>query len=269
MKMCRGFRIAAVALAWFIACAGAIDPAAAQMSLAEVGKASKKTGPLLFGSIEFSSPNLNALPQWNRVLRKMQADRTRMEASQTWQNMLAKARGLSKRAQLDAVNVYFNKWPYKLDFDLYGVSEFWATPLEFMSRSGDCEDYAIAKFFALRELGFRNEEMRVVALYDRIRGIGHAILAVYWGADILVLDNLSNYVLSHEEYSHYDPQYSVNSTTRWAYVKASKPWPGVKPPAALSTVVAPPVVRPMSARPPAKSLAERRPEPAEQAEDGK
>ena len=48
-----------------------------------------------------------------------------------------------------------------------------------MRMSGDCEDYAIAKFFALRQLGFGAEQMRIVILWDEIRGIGHAVLAVY------------------------------------------------------------------------------------------
>ncbi len=48
-----------------------------------------------------------------------------------------------------------------------------------MNNSGDCADYAIAKFFALRYLGYSNEEMRIAVVYDRMRRIGHAVLAIY------------------------------------------------------------------------------------------
>ena len=87
-----------------------------------------------------------------------------------------------------------------------------------MSRSGDCEDYAIAKYFALRALGFDRDALRIVVLKDRIRGIGHAVLAVYLADDILILDNLSDRIFSHLKYKHYVPQYSMNETARWAHV---------------------------------------------------
>ena len=120
--------------------------------------------------------------------------------------------------RIKAVNNFFNRWPYKQDRELYGVGEYWATPKEFMTRSGDCEDYPIAKYFALRKLGFEKEELRVVILMDEIRGIGHAVLAIYVENDILILDSLSNLILPHSRYKHYVPQYSMNETTRWAHV---------------------------------------------------
>ncbi len=106
---------------------------------------------------------------------------------------------------------------YRHDAELYGRSEYWATPREFMARSGDCGDYAIAKYFALRALGFDPDALRIVVLRDRIRGIGHAVLAVYLADDIPILDSLSGLIVSHARYRHYDPQVSMNETTRWAH----------------------------------------------------
>ena len=91
-----------------------------------------------------------------------------------------------------------------------------------MTRSGDCEDYSIAKYFALRQLGFNKEELRIVILMDRIRGIGHAVLAYYAKDQILILDSLSNLILPHSRYKHYVPQYSMNETTRWAHIGGFK-----------------------------------------------
>jgi predicted transglutaminase-like cysteine proteinase len=91
-----------------------------------------------------------------------------------------------------------------------------------MNRSGDCEDYSIAKYFALRKLGFAKEELRVVILLDKIRGIGHAVLALYAKDEILILDSLSNLILPHSRYKHYVPQYSMNETTRWAHIGGAK-----------------------------------------------
>ena len=60
--------------------------------------------------------------------------------------------------------------------------------------------------------------MRIVMLTDTIRGIAHAVLAVKQGDETYVLDNLSDLLLSHRKYEHYQPQYSVNEQFRWAHV---------------------------------------------------
>ena len=84
------------------------------------------------------------------------------------------ADNLGSRRKLGAVNSFMNRWPYRQDRELYGSSEHWATPREFMSRAGDCEDYAIAKYFALRQVGFGLDDLRIVILRDEIRNVGHA-----------------------------------------------------------------------------------------------
>ena len=184
----------------------------------------------LFGSIEMGSGSLQGLPQWIRVLTVMQAeapafDRCLDNAAdcgtpvlKNWRKIVTSARDLGRREKLETVNNFFNRWPYKLDSEIYGLGEYWATPREFMTRSGDCEDYSIAKYFALRKLGFGADEMRIVILMDQIRGIGHAVLAIQEGNDTLILDSLSNLLLSHTVYKHYAPQYSMNETTRWAHI---------------------------------------------------
>ena len=90
-----------------------------------------------------------------------------------------------------------------------------------MRRSGDCEDYSIAKFYALRQLGFSDEELRIVVLKDAIRGVGHAVLAVYTDDDIRILDSLSDMVLTHTVYRHYQPLSSVSEVARWMHAKPS------------------------------------------------
>lgn len=212
---------------------GWAKPAAAQ-SLGDFLKSSRNKGGALFGSTEISSDTLKALPQWARVLSKVKQERRAFRACldnpaactsaglKSWREVSAAAKGKPRAAMLKTVNQYFNRWPYKIDQELYGVSEFWATPQEFMKRSGDCEDYSIAKFFALRDLGLSNDEMRVVILMDRIRRIGHAVLAVYQGNDILILDSLTDLIFSHRKYRHYIPQYSMNESTRWAHFYEKK-----------------------------------------------
>jgi len=235
----RGFLAACAALFAVGLVGPSVGAAAGDTMLADLAMTSQALGNGLFGSAEVRSDSLQGLPQWTRVLADMQAegpvfDRCLADAGEcatpvltNWRKIIAAAQGLSRREKVTAVNDFFNRWPYKLDQEIYGRSEYWATLREFMTRSGDCEDYSIAKYFALRKLGFGKDEMRIVILMDQIRGIGHAVLAVYDGDDILILDSLSNLILPHTRYKHYAPQYSMNETTRWAHIggfeKQSKP----------------------------------------------
>ena len=222
----RRFLTSSLALA---ACASCPAGLRAQ-SLADFAQAAQNQGKGLFGSTEIPSLSFEALPQWRRVLAVMEQERPVYQAcladpthcssntQSIWRQIVVQASKLPQPEQLHAVNRFFNRWPYKLDPEIYGRSEYWASPSEFMSSSGDCEDFAIAKFFALRDLGLGNDDMRIVILFDRIRNIGHAVLAVYRDSDALILDSLSNMIVSHSKYRHYLPQYSMNETLRWAHV---------------------------------------------------
>lgn len=185
-------------------------------------------GTGLFGSHEFRS-SLRALPQWIRVMASAEAQIEAMSscdpernscpaAALSWQKIIREAGGLPSFEQLKTVNGYFNRWPYRLDIDVYGESEYWATPQEFLRLAGDCEDYSITKYYALKQLGLPTDSMRIVMLIDTIRGIPHAVLAVKQGAETYVLDNLTDMVLPHRRYKHYQPQYSVNEQYRWAHI---------------------------------------------------
>jgi len=231
----RGLIIAFTTLLCLGVATAAPRPAAAQ-TLADLIQTSKQAqdGGALFGSVELKSDSLKGLPQWTRVLAAVDKERKAFDDCEAdanlctspilkhWRNIITTAAALPRDARIKAVNDFFNRWPYKLDREVYGVSEYWATPTEFMTRSGDCEDFAIAKYFALRKLGFKKEELRVVILMDTIRGIGHAVLAFYAKDEILILDSLSNLILPHSRYKHYVPQYSMNETTRWAHIGGFK-----------------------------------------------
>lgn len=186
----------------------------------------------LFGTVAFRG-NFNALPKWKRVLSRAEAQVHALNTcapgqkgcppgAASWQRILRQARDLPIFERLKTVNAFFNKWPYRLDQDAYGASDWWATPQEFLKLSGDCEDFAITKYFALKELGVPVEDMRVVVLQDRIRGIAHAVLAVFVGTEAYVLDNVSSVVFPHGKYRHYVPYYSLNEKYRWSHIPLDK-----------------------------------------------
>jgi len=186
-------------------------------------------GPKLFGTVEFKG-QITKLPKWTDVLAKMKAWKGYFNDASTsslpsktgWAKLKGELQGKSDLDKLKGVNKFFNQWPYRLDQENYGQSDYWATPPEFLKKSGDCEDYSIAKFYALQELGFSGDSMRIVALKDSIRNIGHAVLAVYTPDEIYVLDNQTVMVLPDTKYKHYVPQYSVNEKFRWMHVPPKK-----------------------------------------------
>ena len=74
--------------------------------------------------------------------------------------------------QLQAVNRSKTDWRYKADDQNYGRRDYWATPLEFLRYSGDCED-GVAKYVSLRQLGFTADQLRLVVVYDVVRDLAH------------------------------------------------------------------------------------------------
>lgn len=179
----------------------------------------------LFGTVEFRGP-IKKIPQWERILRlygnkrNIDSDFSGKQA-QAWNGLKAAVSKMPLMDKLQEVNKFFNRWPYRTDMDLYGIIDYWATPAEFIKNSGDCEDYAIIKMFALIQLGVNPDDMRVVLLKDQIRNIDHAVLAVYAGEEIYILDNVSPLVLPHSRYGHYKPVVSVNLSYRWGHVPPS------------------------------------------------
>lgn len=182
----------------------------------------------VFESREFRG-SLKALKAWTSIIAKSRQQAEELAtcgsanncppAARSWQQMLKKARTLNRADRLDWINRFFNRWPYRLDMETYGQSDYWATPREFLKNSGDCEDYAITKYWALRQLGTPDAQLRIAIVLDEIRNIGHAVLIVYQPDDILVLDNLSDVIFSHRRYEHYRPQYSFNESYRWAHIR--------------------------------------------------
>ena len=81
-----------------------------------------------------------------------------------------------------------------------------------LARGGDCEDFAIAKYLALRGLGFPARDLRLLILYDERRQQAHAVLAVSRDGRELVLDNLHGAILPLGQLPHYRVRYAVNET---------------------------------------------------------
>jgi predicted transglutaminase-like cysteine proteinase len=208
----------------------AITALAALAALLAMAPSAAGAAPPLFGTSEFRAESLAALPKWQRALRQIEQERDTYRTCSrpsadcpsrsiaAWRSMISSQVGRAPIEQLRTVNRFLNEWHYKPDDQNYGRRDYWATPLEFLRQSGDCEDYAIAKYVTLRELGFMPEQLRLVVVRDVVRDLAHAVLAVYLEDQVYILDNLTTAVLPQERVGHYVPYYSINEETRWAHV---------------------------------------------------
>ncbi len=135
-----------------------------------------------------------------------------------WQGFLEKLRGESERTQINRVNEFINRVSYRTDRAAWGQVDYWATPGEFFAAGGDCEDYAIAKYFSLRELGIPASRMRIVVMYDNKRRLSHAALVIQRDGEDLLLDNVSDTIVTWNQVSHYRQIYSVNERSARLYL---------------------------------------------------
>ncbi|CAK7061346.1 MAG: hypothetical protein DELT_01453 [Desulfovibrio sp.] len=148
----------------------------------------------------------------------------------TWRNIIGYARQNSELEALRTINGFFNHWLPKDDQRTWNATEYWAVPKEFFAkRGGDCEDYAIAKYFALRYLGFPANRMRIVIVREldpqgRADPFMHAVLAVAANNTWFILDNNArprNNIFPHTQYKgRFVPVYSCNENGAWIHGKS-------------------------------------------------
>lgn len=167
--------------------------------------------PPLFGAGELASTDIALFPQWTSTLDRLAVDPA------AWAGAFDRLRGTDAVAQIRGVNDAVNRVAYVEDGRNWGQPDRWSAPAEFFARGGDCEDFAIAKYAALRRLGFAAETLRIVVVQDERRDLAHAVLAVYQGDDILILDNLSDQPVPAAGIGHYRPFYSINETGWWLH----------------------------------------------------
>lgn len=179
----------------------------------------------LFSTREERKEGFSIFPQWVSVMRRHAEDRPSPENCPVnlckvpeWLEMISSMRGHTPREQVAVVNDFSNRFRYVLDQDNYGRSDFWAIPREFLTLGGDCEDFAIIKYFSLRQLGVPVESLRVVVVQDANLRIPHAVLAVYMRDDIFILDNQVREVVSHQKIAHYVPVFSLNERNWWMHL---------------------------------------------------
>lgn len=136
-----------------------------------------------------------------------------------WEELIARDKSRADRDKLEKVNRFFNeRIRFDTDWDVWGVEDYWATPIEFLAKgAGDCEDFAIAKYFTLKAMGLEDEKLRITYVKALRYNIHHMVLTYYSTpeAEPLVLDNLVDTIDHASRRSDLMPILSFNGSGLW------------------------------------------------------
>ncbi|MEN3374604.1 transglutaminase-like cysteine peptidase [Dechloromonas sp. ZS-1] len=164
----------------------------------------------------FSPDAPKRLTVWQRLIQDMRnAEAAGARRSEP------KAESLTLRK----MNDFFNQIPYYNDIVHWGKEDYWATPVEALSSFGaDCEDYSIAKYLSLKELGIPIERLRITYVRAKDLGESHMVLAYYPTpeAEPLILDNLTRELKPASQRPDLEPVYSFNDDDLWLPSGAAK-----------------------------------------------
>jgi len=128
--------------------------------------------------------------------------------------LLGQLKNKNIRQQLTEVNNFFNQFSYRDDLSQWGTEDYWATPEEFIGVfTGDCEDYVIAKYFALRALGVADEHLYLTYVKAIKENIAHMVLSYFETPQSipLILDNYNPGIVTADKRKDLLPVYSFNA----------------------------------------------------------
>lgn len=135
-----------------------------------------------------------------------------------WQGLIRSGKNRSEPEKLALVNSFFNRVLFVDDIVHWKKPDYWATPVEMLATNGgDCEDFSIAKYLTLREMGVPDERMLITYVKSVKLNQAHMVLTYYPApeADPMVLDNLVNEIRPASERSDLLPVYSFNGGGLW------------------------------------------------------
>ena len=142
--------------------------------------------------------------------------------------LLEKIKNEDVQTKLEKVNDFFNNVKYSSDQKIYGVSDYWATPIEFLARDeGDCEDYVIAKYFALEYLGVPTSKMFLSYVKVKKSNEAHMVLSYFETptSEPIVLDSLKKVILPASKRDDLTPLFSFNpNISKGNKTAAHKKW---------------------------------------------
>lgn len=116
--------------------------------------------------------------------------------------------------KLIAVNNFFNQISYKKDQEIWGKKDYWAKPSEFLRKgAGDCEDFALAKLYALEKLGIPQNRFKLIYSKIKKNEKPHMVLAYYYNLkkEPLILDNFNKKIFEKNKRNDLEYIYAFNT----------------------------------------------------------
>jgi predicted transglutaminase-like cysteine proteinase len=236
----------AVVLAWGLAWLGpaAVATAATPDPSERAGLVEKSAEPFGLFASPLSEGGLRE--KWLDVERQLDDERVQLAlcdgdrercvspAALRFLAIVDNAKALEGRARLGEINRAINLAIRPMsDLAQYGAIDVWNSPLvTFAHGAGDCEDYAIAKFVALRHAGIEAGDLRIIVMRDTIRGEDHAVAAAKLDGHWLMLDNRRMAMVEDANVRNYRPTFVIDQTGVMQY--ADRPLLAVVPEADLS-----------------------------------
>lgn len=135
-----------------------------------------------------------------------------------WREVMISGQNKPELQKLELVNQFFNQVIFVSDLEHWGVEDYWATPVEMLATNGgDCEDFAIAKYFTLVEMGVPINRLQITYVKALSLNQAHMVLTYYPTPEAipLVLDNLIPEIKSATLRRDLVPVYSFNGDGLW------------------------------------------------------
>lgn len=145
--------------------------------------------------------------------------------AKAWEALINDYHHVGELKKLRIVTNFFNQLKASPDEVVWKSRNYWASPLEFLAKGqGDCEDFAIAKYFTLYWLGVAPEKLYFVFVRSKKLSQPHMILAYYEtpDADPLILDSQTAWILYASERTDLLPVYSFTDSNVWVNLKNGK-----------------------------------------------
>ena len=142
-----------------------------------------------------------------------------------WQNLIQDIQHFDEDEKLHRVNKFFNQLLFVDDIKHWGKKDYWASPVEFLiTNGGDCEDFSIAKYYTLRQVGVPIEKLSIAYVKALRLNQAHMVLTYYPkpSATPLVLDNLIGEIKPANRRTDLQHVYSFNADNLWLSKKGKR-----------------------------------------------
>lgn len=174
-----------------------------------------RRNPNILNSVAFVIGKNNLARKWSKVSQISKG----FKAGDKFFSQFIKGQNKSFIGRLQEVNTVINqRISYRSDKANHGRLDYWSSLDETLKRgSGDCEDYAIAKYTILKKLGVPARAMQMIIVRNLRSGRYHAVLGVHYKGKVYYLDSNSSRLLRRSNLGHYMPLISFSGNKSWIH----------------------------------------------------